>query len=49
MMKAFCPDDEENMPKGMVPLADILNADAEDKTNVGCPSPETKITKADKA
>ena len=30
----FFSDDEENMPKGMVPLADMLNAAAEDKNNV---------------
>ena len=30
----FYPDDEENPPKGMVPLADMLNADAE-RNNVG--------------
>ncbi|SLM39026.1 SET domain [Lasallia pustulata] len=29
----FLSDDDENMPKGMVPLADMLNADGEDKTN----------------
>lgn len=32
--EGFLSDDEEGMPKGMVPLADILNADAEDKNNV---------------
>ena len=30
----FLSDDEENPPKGMVPLADMLNADG-DKNNVG--------------
>ena len=34
--EGFLSDDEESMPKGMVPLADILNADAEDKNNVSC-------------
>lgn len=32
--EGFLSDDEESMPKGMVPLADILNADAEEKNNV---------------
>lgn len=34
--EGFLSDDEESMPKGMVPLADILNADAEAKNNVSC-------------
>ena len=32
----FLPDDEENPSKGMVPLADMLNADA-DRNNVSIP------------
>ena len=40
--EGFLSDDEESMPKGMVPLADVLNADAENKNNVSCRPTEAR-------
>ena len=33
-------DEDEALPKGMVPMADMLNADA-DRNNVGAPPPQS--------